>query len=79
MAWSGPLERTAHLVPRLVNAGIHFRLKPSERADRSVYDMLHRIGRDKQRRFLGHTHEVTGLDTPMLPQRWILVDPIKAK
>ncbi len=77
--WAGPVERTAHLVPRLVNEGIHYRLKPSERADASVRDLLDQIGTSSNPQIRSRPYEVKGLDTPVPPQRWILVDSITPK
>jgi hypothetical protein len=73
--WSGPVERTVHLVPRLMCGGIRYRLKPSEKADASVRETLDKIANSQ----LNGTFEVKGLDLPMGPQRWILVDSITAK
>jgi 3',5'-cyclic AMP phosphodiesterase CpdA len=77
--WAGSVERTAHRVPRLIHGGIHYRLKPSERADASVGDLLYQIGHSDDKRIRSRRYEVKGLDTPMLPLRWILVDSITAK
>ena len=73
--WTGPVQRTMHMVPRLPSGGVIYRLKPSERADASVREVLDKIATNQ----LNGTFEVKGLDLPMPPLRWILVDSITAK
>jgi hypothetical protein len=77
--WTGTAEATVHLIPRLVVGDVHYRLKPSEEADAGVRDALDKIGNSSQAQLRGRRFEVKGLDLPMPPQRWVLVDSVTEK
>ena len=72
--WTGPVQHTAHGVPRLAIDGVRYRLRSAAKAAPDVADMLQRIGKGE----ITGPCEVTGT-VELEDMAWIAVEQIKVK